>query len=232
MGEAGRLRRLLRASVPQGFRDLLHPYPSLRGALQYPRALTIVPGSPVWVLTTKPGSELVACGGTLHRWSRSGVEIHVGYVGDEIDLLEIPGPARAAEELGIMTYDGLALEDVGRRLDAMRPQLVLMPSPFTPEENPQMVAQQVIGAEHRVHQIYLHEGGDPIVPNVAVDLSAGEAAARNSALERWGASPAAGGVGYAEYRSFVTRFRAGQAEAYMNITPRELRRLLDEYRSG
>lgn len=229
MNEERLLRKVLRGAIPTGIRERLHPFPLLRGTLSYPRAWKEESAGPIWVLTDQPGRELVACGGALFRWSTGGADVRIGCVAERLDVDNLAAASRVAAELGVRSYERVRLESVGAELNLIGPQWVVLPSPFIKEEIPWRLASRLVEAGHGVERFLLHEGRGPVVPNVAVELTDAEVAIRDEALSKWGASFARGAAGYAEYRSFVTRFRQGQAEAYMEVTQRELRRLLDEF---
>lgn len=229
MSEKTPIRRLLRALVPLRLRNAIHPYSSVRDSLRYPAEETGNPLGAVWIFSSEPGSELVACAGTIYRWSRAGANIRIGWIGDDWEKEELAPLVHSAEMLGVEACEVLSVGDIGDRLASSRPAAVMLATPFVREGPEVVVAEEVLRCSGQSPVIYLHEGGRPIVPNRAVDLRDDEQHARSNALRHWSDSGAKAAEGFAEYRAFVSRFRAGQSEAYLRISSPELKRLLRQF---
>ncbi|MAE70584.1 MAG: hypothetical protein CME06_08965 [Gemmatimonadetes bacterium] len=217
-----------RRLIPERWRLKLHPFPSLREpALQSAGVWEEIPEGPVLVWSSDPAGTLIGCGGTLARWADAGISIdlvrierHPGNEGPDPGGLE-----NAMERLGLDSLRPLVPEHAIEDLLRIQPEILLIPGPLdAAAELPILYARAAPSIAPK--WIALYEGNDCELANVVVELSAEEVERKRVALAEVSAELAHAADGLAEYRAFATRFVWGRSEAYLRLSPGELRRVI------
>lgn len=226
------LRSLARRLLPERLRMRLHPFPSLRESVLYPGPWEPPPKDRVLVLSHRPGSALVACGGSLARWADAGAEIQLWCLTAKGGALPAP-VAAAAEQLGIKQLRCLDQNAMIREAEGFDPQVLLGPAPFGgPYPRTFWLLLERVARVCRPQWVALHEGAGPGVVNTTLRLDDEEIARKRQALERISAEMAAAAEGLSEYRGFNAAFIRGHAEAFLRVSGPEFLRLIPFFRES
>jgi hypothetical protein len=240
------MRSLLRKAVPEKIRMLAHPYPSLREALLYPQKWGPSPSGDVLVLSSRIGSAIAACGGTLTQWSLERVPIHLAWSLNQENEGLLDVGQEAASILGVKSTHLLSDSELESFSKEIRPTLILAPGLFsgltrvshaesaaTNSGEPRPIggsfsAESLVACARaaRPKTVAFHDGDGPVAVNAMNELGEECRLRRRRALDEISLDLAPAADGLSEYRGFTAGFFRGYAEAFLRMRPTELRRLL------